>query len=519
MTMASRLFPLGLILLSITLLYAKVSTAYFCGYDDFFELHRAAIEDTKTPRHIFSTTHFNTPKYRPLSRALGYLTYYSGPGSALPFRLRNLAFHLLGVSCVYGIALTLFRRRRVAIVSALLFGLHPLANQSVVAASWTNTTAYSFALLWFFLFVYSFHSERRKLLWLSLSFVAALISLFFYESCIVMFGLIYGYLAVESIRKRSLVVESRQYTGALLGGTAIVCIVFFVLRSLVVTAKSPVVPLGAIVKNFAIYAAALFMPVDLVFLNSVFGTPLAVGLLKDRMALAVLMGGTGLAIVILGGLIVSLPSWRERLRSLDWLSIAFFLGAIPVSISTFLVFTDHASETYLYLATALLALALGVALDGCFRSTRVFVTVAGVIALLFSAATWVRNERVASCGATAARIFASLPLEQWKQGNWNVRFAYAPGETYPTRYGIYGYAGLSTIDPGDLGMRVMQNALQLVTLNPAIEAEVVWPKAPLTNCTTTTPCFWVHKDGRVESGPAPEAIANDAAGATALHRQ
>ena len=81
------------ILALTTLLYFRISTSYFCGFDDFIEIHRAAFEDKADPVKILTTTHFVSFKYRPLNRALNLATYLIDPPSAVPFRIRNLLFH------------------------------------------------------------------------------------------------------------------------------------------------------------------------------------------------------------------------------------------------------------------------------------------------------------------------------------------------------------------------------------------------------------------------------------------
>src|SRR5689334_16282563 len=118
-----------LILLGVAALYATVSTAFFCGYDDFFDVQRAAFEDARSPARIFTTTHFGSPKYRPIQRGLTYVSWHWGGQSAAAFRVRNLAFHLLAVAFVYGITRLLSGSRAAAAGAAALFGVHPLANQ------------------------------------------------------------------------------------------------------------------------------------------------------------------------------------------------------------------------------------------------------------------------------------------------------------------------------------------------------------------------------------------------------
>ena len=165
--------PLALILLAVAGVYSRVTGAWYCGYDDFFEAHRAAFEDSQHPSRIFTTTHFATPKYRPLSRTLSFLAYTAGNGSPLAYRIRNLVFHLLGVGAVYGLVYALFSSIGVASAAALLFGLHPLMNQIEAAAAFTNTAGNAFLLLSLFAFVEAVRTKAHPIAYLSASLVSA----------------------------------------------------------------------------------------------------------------------------------------------------------------------------------------------------------------------------------------------------------------------------------------------------------------------------------------------------------
>ena len=495
---------LTLVLLAVTCAYGGVSTAYFCGYDDFSEVERAALTDSRDPGAIFRTTHFDTPKYRPLNRLAVLITYRLGAGSALLFRIRNLFFHLLAVAMLFGICTVLFHSLPIAAGAALLFGLHPLANQSVVAASWTNTMACAFSLMWFFFFLKSLRSRGAGTAWLAGSFAAALIALFSYEASLVFFGLIYCWLAVEAVRAGKLMVHGRRYSVCLLAGTAIVCGIFFAARELVVHSQAPMVPVAAVLKNAAVYFSALFMPVDLVFAHTLFGTPLASGLLANRTAAIIAATAALVLVAAIAVAIFSVRTLRIRLLNLDWWSIGCCLAAIPVVMAPFLLFNEHASETYLYLPAALFSLALCLALRGWFRGIRTYAMAIGAIALLFGAATLVRSSRVVACGAIARRILTELPTGGWRHGARTIRFASVPGEHYPERFGIYGYAGLGTIDPDDPAYpRPITAALQLTTMNPDIRGDIVSSSHPMDGCSDRSPCYWVHSDGRVDTGPMP----------------
>ena len=131
--MLKHLLIIATITFFVGIVYSKVTGAYFCSYDDFNEIHRAAFEDTRQPSRILTTSHFDSYKYRPLNRAITLLTYSVGDGRPFYFRVRNLIFHLLNVALVYGISWLLFKDIFISGIGAALFGLHLLQINPLLA--------------------------------------------------------------------------------------------------------------------------------------------------------------------------------------------------------------------------------------------------------------------------------------------------------------------------------------------------------------------------------------------------
>jgi len=481
-----------LIIVIGTVMFARVTSAYFCGYDDFGETHRAAFEDSKTPSHIFTTTHFGTTKYRPLNRLTTFVSWKLGNGSALPFRVRNLLFHLICALCIYGIVWIWSRDRVVALVCSLFFCLEPTANQTVVAAVFTNTVAYACLLGGLLLFVW--WRESRRKVWLLWSMGLVLVGLFFYEPVIVVFGLMGAYLALEYWRgKRPTPKELTAWAAGVIAATFI----FALVRHFVVHGKSPLVPLGLIVHNLMLYVGALLSPIDAVTANELFGAPLPPQLHFDRAVLVWML--VALAAIVAALLILlRMYAVRENLKHLDKPLILFLVLAIPVALSPFLLFTPHASETYLYLPTAFFAILLGVLLRTLMPSTAAYAAVATLILVSFATGTWIRNDRVMACGEIADTIIHHLPIASWKTGQWNIALFDFPGQTPPPRYGMYNYEGLSTIDPDDQETGIgIQNALQTMTQNSALKAEIDNAADSASACTAPDICYTVSLNGSV----------------------
>ncbi|HSP69228.1 MAG TPA: hypothetical protein VLN48_15985 [Bryobacteraceae bacterium] len=482
-----------LILLGVAALYATVSTAFFCGYDDFFDIQRATFEDARSPVRIFTTTHFGSTKYRPIQRGLTYLSWHWGRQNPAAFRVRNLCFHLFAVAFVYGITWLLSKSRAAAAGAAALFGFHPLANQVIDAAVFGNTAAYALLLGSFFFFLYSLEEGRAWKWPLLSSLLCALLALFTYESTIVVFGFTFTYLFLAWWRGRSF---SRAYFMTFLCGSGIVLLSLFVTRRLFVAQPTPLVPVGLMLRNTAMYIGALLLPVDPVFAHEVWGTPLPSEITLSGSVLAVL-GAAAAALALLVLLALRTAALRTRMKRVDWPVIVLLATAIPFSLGPFLAFTGHASETYMYLPAALYAILLSLVLNGMLPS-RACATVLSLLVISLAAGTWVRNQLVASCGVTAKSIISQLPLERWRTGDWNIRLARPVDEPVHTRYGLYGWEGLSTIDPGEPAiMPPAQAALRIFSGNDRVKAEVV-PGDQLRDCTAPGTCFWVSRRGDVK---------------------
>jgi hypothetical protein len=118
--------------------------------------------------------------------------------------------------------------------------------------------------------------------------------------------------------------------------------------------------------------------------------------------------------------------------------------------------------------------------------------------LCFGVGTWIRNQRVAECGTIAENILKGLPVSEWKNGEWSVYLSNAPGETPPPRYGVYNYKGLAAIDPDEPAAgHVAENALQVVTGNPALQVNIVSPTDMNHSCELPDTCFDVSRSGSV----------------------
>ena len=497
------------ICLATAVLYANVTRAYFCAYDDFLEIHRAAFEDSQDPSRAFTTSHFDSPKYRPLNRLLSLWTYQASEGNPLFFRVRNLAIHLINVVLVYTLGWLLFGSLPVSAAAAALFGLHPLANQPVIGALWTNTIAHTGFLLAIVTFIVSLRAKRWAI-WLSIALISGWLALLTYDSSIVVFPLmaLYGVFYVWIFQRRVL---PRRFMTASSAITAALMAAYFLLRVVFVSrgwsqAAETVPAPGIIAKNISMYLFALLSPLDTVLANQWLNLPLPSEIALDNFTLAAI---AILALLLALGLVAAVRYAVRRnpmaIRSIDWAAVAFLAFAIGLPLLPVLLFSSHPSETYLYLSVAfyalLLAYALGRAADAmpARKRTTVYACVILLFAAMFSAATWTRNNRVLRCGTTASRIIHALPAELSTGGPWTVSFAPAP-ESRQTPYGFYAHRGIYTIGDDDGAVTA---ALQFVYGNPLLAGELIEPGQSAERCrdhlSSSRICFMVYSDGRMET--------------------
>lgn len=498
---------LAVMLLSITVLYSSVTQAYFCANDDFKALHRAAFEDSKWPEHIFTTLELGTFKYRPLSRGLDLLTYRSGGGTALAFRIRGLLFHELNVVLLYALGLLLGIPTRAAAAAALLFGIHPLANQSVVGAVWTVTVSHSVFLGMLVLFVL-YTCGRQALVACAFALLACA-SLLFYEVNIVVFGVLYAYLfGVHSIRrgsvdKRALFLLSVAlfasvglYTGLRL--TFVPVDYHRTVAGIPAPEKIIIAAPSTIIKSVITDAGALLCPLDPVLASSL-GLPLPSDA-EFRSFLPVV--GT-LACMVVAALAILIWKLIRARRSRPWWfwNTELFLGFTAlVPLLPVLVFSGHASETYLYLTVAfsmLLVASIAFEVSGSQRGSgamRLYVICVAALAVLYGTATFIRNQRVVACGNISRRILSSVQFAKFKAGD-KLLFTEVPGGLPSRHYGFYGFTGLDTIR--SYSPNTLSYALQLASHNEQISDE---PPA-VTTCSVCAAHFWVRSDGAVSETP------------------
>jgi hypothetical protein len=393
-------------------------------------------------------------------------------------------------------------------MGAALFGLHPLANQTIIGAVWPSTMAHAGFLLALVLFIVSVQHERLWALWLIGGLVSGWFSVLTYDSNITVLGLMCIYLAAHLLmRKKGIVgwqfiVIFGSVSSALLGAYLLLRRLFVPQGWEQVTASLP--SFLIVMKNVSMYLVALLSPVDTVLANEWLYTPLPSKIVISY-PIVFIFGGS--ALVVASILLVTLWRAKRNSREIDWVPVVFLMSGIALPLLPVLVFQSYPSETYLYLSVAFYGLLVSYMVLGMlpagFGRGGLHVSLSIVLLIIigfFGAATWIRNARVYRCGETARQILYSLP--RLKEGPWKISFANIVGEEASHRYGFYGFRGIDTIDGGRLGESTITSALQLVYKNESLSGEVVQPGELVAKCRASLSshhiCLWVHWNGRVE---------------------
>ena len=487
------------------LVYAPVIVAPFCSYDDFYEVHRAAFTDAPNPSLVFTTSHFEGARYRPLNRGLTLLSFRAGEGRATPFRVRNMLSHVVCVALAFALGLAFFRSPRAATWGALLFGVHPLANMAVVGAINTNALGHALLLVALLLFLRALRASSGSVPLVAASLVAAGLGLLTYDAEVVYFPLAALLVLVEARARGAW--PRAGLAAAWLGGSALLAAGYLGLRALYVPAGklgSSVPSVATIVKSLLTYGGALFLPLDPVLLHDVLGTPypselVAGGAAGRGLAMALLAGSAAAALVLAALAVRRMPN-EERAATAP--GAAFLACGILVLLSPLLLFTKHASETYLYLPAAFVALLAGVLLDASGRHAPRAATAAGLaLVVLASAATLSRNLAVLRCGRAAARLVTGL--QKGAPDAPALVVANAPGEERSRRYGFYGFRGTDTVGDGALANSSLTAALELERRRQGGTVSLLEPddlrRAACEPLETRRPTFWVRADGAVSA--------------------
>jgi len=490
-------------ILSLTVAVYWIPTGYyFCGFDDIRELYR--LHSTPNPglAHDFATPVIGGgQKYRPLSWTANRLTWEAGRGSPRWFRIRNLICHLVAIICVYSISWFLFGSLNAAALAALLFSIHPYTHQGIMGAAWTVTPSVCTLLLGVAFFLYAMQSSKARTAWLVVSLVFGAAGFFFYDPMASYFGIILVYLGFSWWRgwlERPSVV---QIFLILLGILAPV-LTYATLRQTATAGAGSLTKMLANPPEIAINTLLYFLS-PLIFLDPVLGhelldLPLPSAILAGDRPLIWFLVVSGPLVFILANALLFRNRVIERFGNLDGYRLAFLVIAMGGVQAPFVLFSGHASETYMYPFMALMSVLLGYLLAN-FLHGRILVAAAITLTLLYIPALHVRSKRIATCAncvSNVAKLFQSHQISPVNE----FLFSHVPGQPRSEVYGFYGFHGIDSVGIGIYGGSALQELKSYFIPRTGVSARVVSVEELRNNCYSTAErkCFYVYADGELE---------------------
>lgn len=505
---AAAPLPMWLVIAIVFLVKLPTLPASFCGFDDFNENFRAQFEDTRDPGRMLTTPHFDSFKYRPGNRILTLACYQAGQGSAWPFRVRNLALHILNVYLVFLLARRLFGDDAIATASAFLFGLHHLTHQNIHAAIFTNTFAY--ALILGGLLASLAIGEHRRWLLLSLfAAVANFLAIFSYDPALFAAGLLPLYCASRWLWTRDFGIPWTRLAVHTALQAAAVVVVFVLRKSFVPTGMPEVTPPAALLTILVSYATAIVVPIDLVAMQYWLDISLVKSLIANR-TFIYLLAGAGLVVTALLVWAALRFGWARRMKAPEWSAWLFLVAAALLAVLPTSLGSPHPSETYTYFATALAMIAISAAAVRIIRPApgtirgRVFWNSLGLIILVFVVYDGTRSLMVMDCGNASERLLLALEADSRVAAGQPVRLARSPYSPPVQHVGLYGYVGLDSIGVGPFASAALRSALSNVLHRTPVDAKVLPADQLQSDCDALRAggadpaCFYVHTDGSIE---------------------
>src|SRR5438552_2192711 len=243
--------------------YSTALSFNFIGFDDMDILKQRyfIIGDLSKIKLAFTTDAFlgtNGSFYRPLQTVSFMLDALVGGPNPFIYHLTNLLLHVVSSLCVFWLLLTLGYQRRLSLLLALVFALHPMF---VPMVAWIPTRGdlllTIFVIVTFILFIMSFRTNRPALVvWHGFTFFLALLSK---ETAVAVppLCLFYYYFEFRKTPGRKLI--NRYFMVWLIAGAA-----WYYLHSALHAPRDSSVGLAAFIQNLPIMPELLgkfFVPV------------------------------------------------------------------------------------------------------------------------------------------------------------------------------------------------------------------------------------------------------------------
>ncbi len=176
-TFDSKFFP-AFFLLAVCLVTYLPTLHNGFKYDDFTHMNLKAPSWASVFAEFSKTS---TQHYCPLNGLLNNYVFYLWGENVVPFRILNITLFYFNVFCLFRIALIFTQARRVSLLAALLFCLHPINAEIVnqITFSAVLLSALFFQLSFIFYDRYIYNKKLHNILF---SFLSALISFLLLET-------------------------------------------------------------------------------------------------------------------------------------------------------------------------------------------------------------------------------------------------------------------------------------------------------------------------------------------------
>jgi tetratricopeptide (TPR) repeat protein len=300
------------------------------------------------------------------------------------WHMTSIVLHLAATALVYLLAIRLTRDQKVAVITALIFGVHPVHIESVAWISGATEPLLALLMVPSFLAFLNYR-EKKGTKWLAISAGLFAVALLAKETAVILPGLMVAYILLcpDDLWGKKVVNAAK-----LIVPFAVVILVYLMMRASALhglmhrTVDIPAsISLYTMPSLLWFYVKQLFVPVRL----SVFYDTPYVTHISWKYFLSPLVE------VLIAATVFALSWWRLRSPVVGFAAFWMFLPLAPVMNLALLPMSDFIHDRYLYLPSIGFALLAGMALakldDISIAPRFSSAVVAGAIAVVMIAGT------------------------------------------------------------------------------------------------------------------------------------
>lgn len=375
-----------IILVVVTFIaFSACLSAGFVGDDEVLFVQNTFYKDPGNFQLLFTKDYLTTsselylhPKpnlgsgsvaYRPVLSSTFFLDYSIWQLDPYGYHLTNVVLHIINVLLVYCLCTLIVDRKNIALLSSLLFSVHPLKAEAVASIGYRADVLASFFVL---LSVILYIKLRRgkglsRIFQYCSSLICFFLALFTKEAAIVLPGILFVYDRYFDAKKVGML--KRTFDPFYYGYLAAACFYLFVyikvfpnttLNGAKLIEGSLLPYLGSIFWTFALYMKDILLPFSVKMLPPLYAPKLGQYIVYKSLA------GAALFFVLIYAIVRMNKSNKEASFGL----LFFLICLIPVS--NIIPIANPMAHRFLYLPSVGLFIALGILLDKlCLSLSRV----------------------------------------------------------------------------------------------------------------------------------------------------